>query len=542
MINSNSQCDTIGLLPWHAAKLFGDQEALYFEGKRWNFKEFSKEVDVVAKGLLSLGIKPQDKVALWMVNRAEWLFLMYATAKIGAILVPLNTRYRSEDVAYAVKQSESIVWIVQAQSGPINFLDMVCKNLINVNNSEQGPRWKKFPNLSKVVIFNGPTKPNMMNWEKMLKNGKKISESTLNQRAHAVKEKDTFLIAYTSGTTGSPKGVMHCHKVIKNTADRINRLRITNDDVILNSLPMFHLYGYGEGAITSIISGAKQVLTETFNANENLTLIEQESVTIIHGFDTHYKDMMDKQLSNPRIISSLRLGTFPSGAPNSISIAHKAQKELVQTVSGWGMTETWAFATISNPEDTEEQRCQASGYPLPGIEIRIVNPEDGKDVEIGNQGELWVKSYMNMKGYFNKPLETQEVLTKDGWLRTGDTAIIRSDGHLQFLGRFKDMLKVGGENVSSLEIEAFLKGINGVDQVALVGLPDDRLHEVPVAIIVPVEKFEITIEDIQIYCRNRIASFKIPHYLICVDKLPMTPTGKVQKHILRELAIKRLKT
>ena len=289
-----------------------------------------------------------------------------------------------------------------------------------------------------------------------------------------------------------------------------------------------------------MLTGAKQILTETFDASENLDLIEKEKVTIVHGFDTHYKDMLESKKKKYRDTSTLRLGTFPSGAPSSVSIALSTQKELVKTVSGWGMTETWAFATVSSLDDTLEQRCEASGYPIPGIEIKIINPETGKEQDIGEQGELIVRSYMNMQGYYNNEEETKKILKPDGWLHTGDTAILREDGHIRFLGRFKDMLKVGGENVSPLEIEAFLLKLTKINQVAVVGYPDERLYEVPAAFVVLQKKEHITLEEIQLYCRDRIASFKIPRYLFCTDKLPMTPTGKVQKHVLRKKAIDNL--
>lgn len=528
---------TLGMLPAEAAARFGEAEALCFQGTRWSHTEFSAEVDRVAKGLMALGVAPGEKVALWMINRPEWLFLMYGVAKIGAVLVPLNTRYRTSDVAYAVRQSDSATWITMARSGPVDFLSMVRDNLPPLAEQDSNALdVADFPALRRIIVFGDEPDAGMEGWDAMIAAGDEVSDADLAARAAAVDPDETFLIAYTSGTTGSPKGVMHSHILVRNTIDRVARLGFTPADTIINSLPLFHLYAYGEGAMTCILSGARQVLTEGFNAIETLDLIESEGVTIVHGFDTHYKDMMDEQARHPRDISSLRLGTFPAGGPNSAPVAWRTQKEFVPTVSGWGMTETWAFAAVSRPDDTDEQRCEASGYPMPGMEFRVVDPDTGNDLKTDEEGELLVRSYMTMKGYYNKPEETAKAIDADGWLHTGDTALLRVDGHIRFIGRFKDMLKVGGENVAPVEVEAFLMGMPGVDQVAIIGIPDDRLAEVPVAFVVPKDDAHIAITEMDDFCRGKIASFKIPRHVVLVTELPMTPTGKVQKHLLREQA------
>ena len=529
--------NTVGSLPSFAAKKFQNHTALYFQGKRWTYKDFLNEVDQVARGLIAIGVNPGDKVALWMVNRPEWLFTMYAVAKIGAVLVPLNTRYRTMDVSYTVKNSDSVVWIFQAKSGPVDYFDMVRDNLNKAKDKTDISQ--NFPKLRKIVVFGAKPDLGMLSWDDMIHRGKKITETTLMIRSDSVNPKDTFIIAYTSGTTGNPKGVMHKHNLIKMTLDRISRLGMKKTDINITSLPLFHLYAYGE-AIACLLTGSCQVLTETFNAAENLDLIQEEKATIIHGFDTHYKDMLDEQERKPRDISSLRFGTFPSGAPSSIEIAYRTQKELVQTVSGWGMTETWTFATVSSPNDTIEQRCEASGRPMPGVKIKIIDPNTGISKPRGEQGELIVQSYMNMQGYYNNEVETNKTIGRDGWLRTGDTAIYRDDGHVRFLGRFKDMLKVGGENVSPLEVEAFLLKIPSISQIAIVGVPDERLNEVPAAFVVSDIEQTVTLKEIKSYCQDVIASYKIPRYLFYLDSLPMTPTGKVQKHKLRQKALDSL--
>ena len=530
-----------GDLPALARQHYGEREALSFEGRRWSYAEFDAEVDRVARGLIGIGVEHGEHVALWMVNRPEWLFLMYATAKVGAVLVPLNTRYRTADVAYTVKQSDSATWISMARSGPVDYLAMLRENLPEIGDQPtRSLTCAQFPKLRRVVLLGDAPEPGMLDWADLAEAAKAVSQDQLDARAAAVDADDVLLIGYTSGTTGHPKGVMHSHVIIRNVIDRINRFGVSFEDAVINNLPMFHLYGYSESAMLAILSGARQILMESFDAAETLRLVEAERATILHGFDTHYKDMLDCQARDARDQTSLRFGTFPAGMLNSTAIARRSQDELTPTVSGWGMSETWAFAACSFANATEEQRIEASGYPMPGFEFRVIDPETGRQMPPGEQGEFLVRSYQIMKGYYNKPEETASVIDADGWLHTGDTGLLRTDGHLRFIGRFKDILKVGGENVSPAEVEAFLMALPEVDQVAVVGYPDARLAEVPVAFIIAADGAEVDFDAVARHCKGNIASYKIPRYVLCVAEFPMTPTGKVQKHKLRARAIDAL--
>ena len=530
-----------GDLPALARQRYGEREALSFEGRRWSYAEFDAEVDRVARGLIGIGVEHGEHVALWMVNRPEWLFLMYATAKVGAVLVPLNTRYRTADVAYTVKQSDSATWISMARSGPVDYLAMLRENLPEIGDQPtRSLTCAQFPKLRRVVLLGDAPEPGMLDWSDLAEAAEAVSQDQLDARAVAVDADDVLLIGYTSGTTGHPKGVMHSHVIIRNVTDRINRFGVSFEDAVINNLPMFHLYGYSESAMLAILSGARQILMESFDAAETLRLVEAERATILHGFDTHYKDMLDCQARDARDLSSLRFGTFPAGMLNSTAIARRSQNELTPTVSGWGMSETWAFAACSFANATEEQRIEASGYPMPGFEFRVIDPETGRQMPPGEQGEILVRSYQIMKGYYNKPEETASVIDADGWLHTGDTGLLRTDGHLRFIGRFKEILKVGGENVSPAEVEAFLMALPEVDQVAVVGYPDARLAEVPVAFIVAADGAAVDLDDVARHCKGNIASYKIPRYVLCVAEFPMTPTGKVQKHKLRARAIDAL--
>ena len=285
------------------------------------------------------------------------------------------------------------------------------------------------------------------------------------------------------------------------------------------------------------LTGAKQILMENFDAGKALTLIEKEKVTLAHGFDTHWKDLLDAQRSLQADVSTLRLGTLPAGTEATIPVAELAQDVFCPTVSGFGMTEIWAFAALSFPTDTREQRIYASGYPMSDISFKVVNPDSGITVQPDELGELRVKGYTLMQGYYKKPKATAESFTEDGWFKTGDTAKVREDGRLIFLGRYKDMLKVGGENVSPAEVEAHLMKIPGIQATSVVAYPDERLHEVGVAFTILKSDIMLAPDEITGFLKGKIASFKIPRHIIFVQEFPMTSSGKVQKAKLRKQAV-----
>ena len=533
--------ERLGDLPAEAARRWGAREALICQSARWTYREYDREVDRVAKGLIALGVEQGEHVALWMTNRAEWLFLTFAIAKIGAVLVPLNTRYRTDDVAYTVRQSDSGTWISIDRSGPVDYAAMLADVLPEL--AVQDPRAASiegFPQLRRLVVLGESEVPGTVGWEAMLASGEAVSEAALADRAAEVDPDAPVMIGYTSGTTGHPKGVLHTHVMIRNMRERANRFGLTFEDVIVNPLPLFHLYGFSEGGLISVIAGCKHVLLDRFDADECMRLVETETGTITHGFDTHYKEYLDSLARNPREISSLRICTFPSGMTSSARIARRVQTEMAPIVTGWGMTETFTFATMAFGNSTPEQRTDASGFPAPGLDIKVVDPETGREVAIGEEGELLIRGYMITQGYYRKPEETAEAIDADGWLHTGDSVVLRADGHIRFVGRFKDQLKVGGENVAPAEVEAFLMAHEAIDQVAVVGYPDPRLGEVAAAFVVTAPGKSVAGDEIAGYCKGRIASFKSPRHVLTVDAFPMTASGKVQKHRLRALALDML--
>src|SRR3989441_6641179 len=440
---------TLGALPERAARRWGGREALCFGGKRWTFADLAAGVDRVARGLIGLGVAAGDKVALWRLNRPEWMEIAVAVMKVGAVLVPINTRLRTEDVAYIVDQSDTATLILVERSGPIDYLGMV-RELVPV----AGP--SRLPKLQKMVVLGEGPRPATVAWHGLLERGVAVSEQALASRAGAVDPEDLAFLMYTSGTTGFPKGVMHNHRVIRNVTDRAFRLAITEHDVIMMYLPLFHTFAFTEGMLTSMISGARQVLVSTFDPDESLALIARERATIVHGFDTHFKELCEAHDRNPRDVSSVRTGLCAAGMSSSTSIARRARTLFRGLVSGFGMSECGVGVAIGSLASTEEQSCEASGYPAPGYEIRIVDPASGKDQPVGTPGEILVRGYTLMLGYYNKPEATAAAIDAEGWLHTGDMGLLRADGYLRFMGRYKDMLKIGGENVDPMEVEAYL--------------------------------------------------------------------------------------
>jgi fatty-acyl-CoA synthase len=532
------QDDIFGALPAEAAARWPDKIAVHFKGADHSFAELSEAVDGVARGLMALGIERGDKVALLITNRPEFIVAVYAVFKIGAVAVPLNTRYREKDLAYVVGFSECKLLIAVDGSGPVDYLAIIANVLPEMKVGRLVKDIDRFPYLENVVLIGNKQRPAGISWQQLIASGVGVPPERLAERANAVRASETALIAFTSGTTGNPKGVMHNHSALRGCRERIALWGLQPGDCALNYLPMFHMYGLSELVIGSMIAGIRQVVMEAFDPHQALDLIEQQRVQIIHGFDTHYQDLMRALEQKPRDVSGLKFGTFPSGLDSSLPVAHAAQVRLCPTVTGSGMSESWAWVTMSTLSDTEDQRCTTSGKPMDGIEILIVDPVTNKPVPDMVPGEILYRGYSLMQGYFRDAEATARTIDSDGWLHSGDQGLMRPDGFVRFLGRYKEMLRVGGENVSAAGVENELMSlVPDIDQVAVVPYPDPRLNEVVVAYVVTKSGATLPPEDIQNACRGKIASFKIPRHIVFVDELPMTASGKVQRTILRERAL-----
>ena len=521
-----------------------DREGLVFGSSRHTFAEVAQRIDEAARRLMAAGVEAGEHVALWLNNSDDWIFISFAVLKIGAVLVPINTRFRTRDLAYVLAQSDSCFLITHDRSGPIDYAGMV-REAIALPESGDAVRDPRFPLLRRVILVDGVQQPGTVHWNRLAEPARGISARQLAARALAVDPSATAFIMYTSGTTGFPKGVVRTHELVGNVEERAALMAITSDDTILNYLPLFHAFGLSEGAWMSMVTGARQIVTGGFDAEQSLDLVEKERVTVIHGFEAHMKGLSEAQEARPRDLSSLRTGIFAAGMLSATPVVRRGARVLapLKNLSGFGMTETWLGVSLSSLDDDETRRCEASGWPGPSFELRIV---DETGAAVGRSapgefraGELQVRGWPVMKAYYKKPAETEATFTNDGWFRTGDAAMWLPDGCLRFLGRYKDMLKVGGENVDPMETEGLLLELPGIQQVAVVGLPDARLGEVPVAYVERKQGTGIQAEDVLAFCRGKIASFKLPRHVVFIEAFPMTESGKIRKAQLREDARKR---
>ena len=543
-------------------------------------------------------------MCLWLNNSPEWIHLLFAVARIGAVLVPANTRFRTGDVEYLVRQGDCSTLITHDVSGPVDYLamvrELVPESLAAAGGDGSPPpplRSERFPRLERIVTVSERPHRGVAAFPALVEAGRAVSDAALAARARQVSVDDLLFIMFTSGTTGFPKGVMRSHRLLRNQCDRMERLAVAESDVVLNYLPLFHIFGYVDGPLLSMMAGSRQVLTAAFDPDECMDLVEAERATQMQGFDSHLKALMDAQERRPRDASSLRVGFFPSGMASSAPIVRRAREVFptMRTLTAYGSTEGGANICTSFLDSTEEQRCETSGYPCDGFEIRIVDPESGEERPAGAPGEILVRSYNLMQGYYRKPEETAAAIDPEGWLHSGDLGHLREDGYLRFLGRCKDMLKVGGENVDPVEVEQLLLEHPAVREAAVVGYPDERLTEVGVAFVVVDDRArandaapdgdadadsdadgvvdrdagggaaagaggkpsaggalgttggadaadgEALARDLLEYGRGRIASFKLPRRVLLIEALPMTSSGKVRKAELRALAAARLR-
>jgi fatty-acyl-CoA synthase len=528
---------TFGDLIDRAAARWGDREGLTFEAQRWSFAQVRAEVDRTAKALMAAGVSAGDHVCLWLGNRPDFVFLFFAIAKAGAVLVPINSRFRTRDMAYVVAQSDATTLIAADRDHGVDYLAMIEELIPGLRQQLPGALANAAtPSLRRVILLGEGPVSGTLDWQELLQRGPSVSDDELARRSAAVDPDGTAFIMYTSGTTGFPKGVMQGHNMLRCVFDGANRHGVTANDVILDYLPLFHAYAVAEALLKSPATGARHVLMPVFDAGEALRLIETERATLIYGFDTHFKDLLEHPRRLETDLSSLRMGICAAGMLSTEPIARRAQA-LTRTMTGYGMTEVGVCITSSFLDSDEESRVAMSGWPLPGYEVKIIDPATGAELPAGDIGEICVRGYGLMQGYYRKPEETAKTIDAAGWLHTGDSGFLRADGCLRFLGRYKDLLKVGGENVDPTEVEGLLLEDPRVNHVAVVGLPDARLAEVPVAFVIR-EDQTLGEEDVIAFCRGRVASFKIPRRVFFVDAFPMTGSGKIQKYLLRQEALR----
>jgi fatty-acyl-CoA synthase len=518
------------------------------QNKRYTYAELRDEVNRVARALMALGISKGDRVGLWATNCSEWVLLQFATAKIGAILVNMNLRYRAHELQYALKQSECQSLFLIRGFRDCDYVETLFTLAPESRASEPGDfACARLPNLCNVVFIpanaDDRTPDAMFSWDALLQLADSITPEQLREREASLDPHDPINIQYTSGTTGSPKGATLSHHSIVNNGLLIgNAMKMTERDSICIPVPFYHCFGMVLGNMNCVVAGAAMVIpADYFDPLATLTTIHEERCTAVHGVPT----MFIAELDHPRFrefdLSSLRTGIM-AGSSCPIELMRRVVEEMhcSELTIAYGLTECSPVITQTSTDDPLEIRVASVGRALPHTEVKIVDPQTGETVPIDTNGELCARGYMVMNGYYNDPQSTAETIDSDGWLHTGDVAVVDDDGYFRITGRIKEMIIRGGENIYPREIEEFLHQCPSIADVQVIGIPDAKYGEDVMAWVKLREGAQFGEEDVKCFCKGKIADFKIPHHVKFVDDFPLTVTGKVQKFRMREIAVQEM--
>ncbi|MFF9478578.1 AMP-binding protein [Streptomyces sp. NPDC014733] len=513
---------TIGADLARTAARFGDREALVDipSGRRWTYAELDHDVDEVALGLLAHGIGNGDRVGIWSPNCPEWLLLQYATARIGAVLVNVNPAYRTHELGYVLRQSGTRLLVAATGHKSSDYRAMAAEVRGDC------------PELDKVVHLGDP------GWGELLASGAAVPRERLAERAAEVSAGDPVNIQYTSGTTGFPKGATLSHRNILNNGFWVGEtVGYTEHDRICLPVPFYHCFGMVMGNLAATSHGACLVIpAPSFEATATLRAVQDERCTSLYGVPT----MFIAELAHPDFatydLTSLRTGIMAgSPCPEEIMKRVVAEMHMAEVSICYGMTETSPVSTQTRRDDDLEHRTATAGRVLPHIEVKVVDPATGETVPRGATGELCTRGYSVMLGYWEEPERTAEVIDAERWMHTGDLAVMNDDDYVRIVGRIKDMIIRGGENVYPREIEEFLHGHPKISDVQVVGVPDAKYGETIAACVILRDAADpLTLDELTAYCRARLAHFKIPSRLELVEDFPMTVSGKVRKIELRE--------
>ena len=519
--------ETIGANLDRAVAQFGARDALIScaQGRRYTYTELGSAVDELARALMAAGLATGERIGIWSPNCVEWTLVQYATAKLGAILVNINPAYRTSELEYALKQSGCRMLVAAPAFKTSDYRAMI---------EEVRP---SLPELERVVFLDSP------NWDELLAGAREVSHDELRARSGGLTPDDPINIQYTSGTTGFPKGATLTHRNILNNGYFVGRgCRYTEEDRICIPVPFYHCFGMVMGNLGATTHGAAMVIpAPAFDPEATLGACAQERCTSLYGVPT----MFIAQLDHPRFadydLSSLRTGIM-AGSPCPVEVMKRVMDLMHMSEVGiaYGMTETSPVSTQTAYDDPVEKRVGSVGRVHPHVEVKIVDPDGGATVARGDPGELCTRGYSVMAGYWNDPERTAEAIDADGWMHTGDLATMDDEGYLNIVGRSKDMVIRGGENVYPREVEEFLYSHPSIADVQVIGVPDQRYGEELMAWIIPREGASLDADAVREYCQGRIAHYKIPRYVKTVDAFPMTVTGKVQKFKMRDQAIDEL--
>lgn len=532
---------TIGRLIMETAGKFPDRPALIHPdfGINQTYREFYGRCRQAAKGLMALGIRRGDQVAVWTTNVPEWIYLQFALGMVGGILVTVNTNYRTHELEYILRQSDSTTLFLIESWRDINFYETARAVLPELDACAPGRLASaKCPALRNVVyIGTRRSTPGMFAFEAMIEIGKAVSDRELDERIYSLDPDDVINMQYTSGTTGFPKGVMLTHYNIVNNARMVGDVMgLTERDRLFIQVPLFHCFGCVMSTLNCVYHGSAMVVVEFFDPLKALQIISREKCTAVNGVPTMFIAILNHPDFDRYDLESLRTGIM-AGAPCPVKAMNRVRTRMncPEVVIAFGQTESSPVMTMTRRDDPVELRVASVGRLLPDVEGKIVDPATGADLPPNVQGEIVTRSACVMKGYYKMPEATAAAIDRNGRLHTGDLGEVDQNGYFKITGRIKDMIIRGGENIYPKEIEEFLFGHPKVAAVQVVGIPDKKYGEQVLAAIQLKNGEGATAEEFTEYCKGKIARHKIPRYWEFVDSFPMTASGKIQKFKMREI-------
>jgi fatty-acyl-CoA synthase len=522
---------TIGAALDAAAARYRDKVATVFHNGSVTFNHLKRTSDLAARGFLSLGVGKGDKVAIWMAGYAEWAYVYFALARIGAIMVPVNTRYRPEEVEYVLNKSQASILIFKDDGNKdfVGLLRELCPATSELANALPNDR---LPYLQTLIVSTTQHLNGCLSLEDLISRGDSVAPEALERAAAKVTGDDVAMLQFTSGTTAMPKGALLFHAaMLRGATCGCEILQLSKADRFFSPQPFFHVGGSIQVMLTPIVSGCQMIVQPYFDAGQALELMERHQCNVLMGHQPHYIEYLNHPDLKKRKLVLEKGMIFASPEVNKRVYDEMGIRKLI---SPYGLTETHIGGTACALDDPLEIRMTTVGRPMPGVELAIRQPNGKGFLSAGEPGEVCFRGWCITKGYFDDPEKTAEALDEDGWFRTGDLGVIGEDGYLRLVGRIKEMIRVGGENVAAADVESVLLKHDAVKQAVAVGMSDARLGEV-VAVFVELKSGQRATEaEIIDFCREHLASFKVPRRVQFVEQWPMTGAGKIQRYLLKE--------